>query len=233
MKNIELFVESAWVSGNFSGCVFDLALVCVFALAFSLLSLPWISIVAAPSNLANSESCQLGAGLASEFDSGPHYSTEQLTELGDSVLWWGKTKSKQFSSVQSLSHVQIFATPWIAACHASLSVTNSRGLLKLMSIELVTPSSHHILCRPLHLLPPIPPSIRVFSNESTLCMRWPKYWSFSFQTTIAQITKWPNPTLSTIAAVSPLPIMALVIHGSSCFQIQITDAPDRRMTLFF
>ena len=86
----------------------------------------------------------------------------------------------QFSSVQLLSHVRLFATPWIAAHQASLSITNSRSLLKLMSIELVMPSSHLILCRPLLLLPPIPPSIRVFSNESTLRMRWPKYWSFSF-----------------------------------------------------
>ena len=86
----------------------------------------------------------------------------------------------QFSSVQSLSHVRLFATPWIAACQASLSITNSRSLLKLMSIELVMPSSHLILCRPLLLLPPIPPSIRVFPNESTLLIRWPKYWSFSF-----------------------------------------------------
>ena len=83
-------------------------------------------------------------------------------------------------SVQSLSHVQLFATPWIAACQASLSITNSRSSLKLTYIELVIPSSHLILCRPLLLLPPIPPSIRVFSNESTRHMRWPKYWSFSF-----------------------------------------------------
>ena len=85
-----------------------------------------------------------------------------------------------FSSVQSLSHVQLFATPWIAAHQASLSITSSQSLLKLMSIESVMPSSHLILCRPLLLLPPIPPSIRVFSNESTLHMRRPKYWSFSF-----------------------------------------------------
>ena len=82
------------------------------------------------------------------------------------------------SSVQSLSRVQLFVTPWIAACQASLSITNSRSLLKLTSIESVMPSSHLILCRPLLLLPPIPPSVRVFSNESTLHMRWPKYWSF-------------------------------------------------------
>ena len=87
--------------------------------------------------------------------------------------------SVQFSSVQSLSHVLLFATPWIAAGQASGSITNSRSSPKLMCIESVMPSSHLTLCRPLLLLPPIPPSIRVFSNESTLCMRWPKYWSFS------------------------------------------------------
>ena len=86
----------------------------------------------------------------------------------------------QLSSVQSLSRVRLFATPLIAARQASLSITSSQSSLKLMSIESVMPSSHLILCRPLLLLPPIPPSIRVFSNESTLHMRWPKYWSFSF-----------------------------------------------------
>ena len=91
-----------------------------------------------------------------------------------------RVSSVQFSSVQSLSHVRLFATPWIAARQASLSITNSRSSLKLMSIESVMPSSHLILCCPLLLLPPSPPSIRVFSNESTLHMRWPKYWSFSF-----------------------------------------------------
>ena len=85
-----------------------------------------------------------------------------------------------FSSVQLLSCVWLFVTPWIAPCQASLSITNSWSLLKLMSIESVMPSGHLILCGPLLLLPPIPPSIRVFSNESTLSTRWPKYWSFSF-----------------------------------------------------
>ena len=87
--------------------------------------------------------------------------------------------NQQFSSVQSLSRVRLFATPWIAAHQASLSINNSQSSLRLTSIESVMPSSHLILCRPL-LLPPIPPSIRVFSNESTLHMSWPKYWSFSF-----------------------------------------------------
>ena len=86
----------------------------------------------------------------------------------------------QFSSVQSLSRVRLFVTSWIAAHKASLSITNSWSLLRLMSIESVMPSSHLILCHPLLLLPPVPLSIRVFSNESTLRMRWPKYWSFSF-----------------------------------------------------
>ena len=85
----------------------------------------------------------------------------------------------QSVSVQSLSHVRLFETPWTAARQASLSITNSRSLLKLMSIESVMPSNHLILCRPL-LLPSIFPSIRVFSNESVLHIRWPKYWSFSF-----------------------------------------------------
>ena len=84
------------------------------------------------------------------------------------------------SSVHSLSHVRLFMTPWTAACQASLSVTNSRSLLKLMSIELVIPSNHLILCHPLLLLPSIFPSITVFSNESFLHIRWPKYWNFSF-----------------------------------------------------
>ena len=86
----------------------------------------------------------------------------------------------QFSSVQSLSRVRLFATPWIAARQASLSITNSQSSLRFTSIESVMPSSHLILCRPLLLLPQIPPSIRVFSNESTLRMTWPEYWSFSF-----------------------------------------------------
>ena len=85
-----------------------------------------------------------------------------------------------FSSVQLLSRAQLFATPWIAARQASLSITNSQSSLRLTSIESVRPSSHLILCHPLLLLPPIPSSIKVFSNESTLHMRWPKYWSFSF-----------------------------------------------------
>ena len=86
----------------------------------------------------------------------------------------------QFSSAQLLSCVQLFVTPWTAACQASLSITNFWSLLKLMSIELVMPSNHLILCHPLLLLPSIFPSIRVFSNESVLHVRWPKYWSFSF-----------------------------------------------------
>ena len=87
--------------------------------------------------------------------------------------------TSSISSVQSLSRVQLFATPWIVAWQASQSITNSRSLLKPVPIESVMPSSHLILCHPLLLLPPIPHSIRVFSSKSTLPMRWPKYWSFS------------------------------------------------------
>ena len=89
--------------------------------------------------------------------------------------WW-----VQFSSVQSLSHAQLVVTPWTAARQASLSITNSQSLPKLMFIELVMLSNHFILCHPLLLLPSIFPSIRIFSNESALCIRWPRYWSFSF-----------------------------------------------------
>ena len=106
----------------------------------------------------------------------------QLGQTADGHIRYWKVKPvvTQFSSVYSLSHVRLFATPWITAHQASLSITKSRSLLKLMSIESVMPSSHLIICHPLLLLPPILPSIRVFSSESTLHMRWPKYWSFSF-----------------------------------------------------
>ena len=103
--------------------------------------------------------------------------------------------SKVFSYVQLLSPIGLFETPWITTCQASLSIVNSRSLLKLMSIESVMPSSHLILCCPLLLLPPIPCSIRVFSNESTLYIRWTEYWSFSFSISpsnehLGLILKW-------------------------------------------
>ena len=106
------------------------------------------------------------------------------------LTWWRKSRSvpgmfksyprDQIRSDKSISRVRLFVTPWIAARQASLSITNSQSSLRLTSIESVMPSSHLILCRPLLLLPLIPSSIRVFSKESTLRMRWPKYWSFSF-----------------------------------------------------
>ena len=104
----------------------------------------------------------------------------------------------QFSSVQSLSRVQLFATPWIAACQASLSITSSGSSLRLTSIKSVIPSSHLVLCRPLLLLPPIPPSIRVFSNESALHMRWPKYWSFSFSISPSILAVFKNQILKSL-----------------------------------
>ena len=97
------------------------------------------------------------------------------------VIVSGVQQKTQFSSVQSRSRVRLFVILWTAACQASLSITNSWGLLKLMSIESLMPSNHLILCHPLLLLPSIFPRIRVFSNESVLCIRWPKYWSFSFR----------------------------------------------------
>ena len=117
---------------------------------------------------------------------GSYHSTGWLPKISlfsrrwhySSSLWF--LPSDKIRSDQSLSPVRLFATPWIAACEDSLSITNSRSSPRLTSIESGMPSSHLILCRPLLLLPPIPPSIRVFPNESTLCMRRPKYWSFSF-----------------------------------------------------
>ena len=100
-------------------------------------------------------------------------------QIPESSLRAGRSLD-QFSSVQSLSCVLLFVTPWTEACQASLSITTSWSLLKLMSIELMMPSNHLILCRPLLLPPSIFPSIRVFSNESVLRIRWPGYWSFSF-----------------------------------------------------
>ena len=114
--------------------------------------------------------------------SGPSFwnAIRKTNALINQSLWEGGDLT--FTVVgQLLSHVRLFATPWSAACQASLPITNPRSLLKLMSIELMMPSNHLILCRLLHLLPSIFPSIRVFSNESVLCIRWPKYWSFSFR----------------------------------------------------
>ena len=107
-------------------------------------------------------------------------STHLILHFGENIEF-----SLNFSSVQSLSCVRFFVTPWTAACQASLSITNSQSLPKLMSIESVMPFNHLILCRPLLLLPSIPPSIRVFSNESALRIRWPKYWSFSFNISLS------------------------------------------------
>ena len=130
----------------------------------------------------------------------------------------------QFSSVQSLSHVQLFVTPWTAACQASLSITNSRRLPKLMSTESVMPSSHLILCCPLLLLPPIFPSIRVFSNESALLIRWPKYWSFSFN--ISPSSEHPGPissrmdwldllAYSSMAAIGPVDVVSFPVPNTA------------------
>ena len=115
------------------------------------------------------------------------------------IQWW-------FSSVQSLSCVQLFVTPWTAACKASLSITNSQSLLKIRSIVSVMPSNHLILCHPFLLLPPIPPSIRVFSNESVLRITWPKYWSFSF-------------------SISPYSIQNTEYSGLISFRMEMVGSP--------
>ena len=107
------------------------------------------------------------------------------------VCFFWLSLGQSVSSVQSLSRVWLFVTSWITACQASLSITNSQSSPKLMCIRSVMPSNNHILCLPLLLLPSIPPSIRVFSNESTLLMRWPKYWSFSLS--IIPFNEHPGP----------------------------------------
>ena len=123
--------------------------------------------------------CPVCGDTSSWFDL--HFSKNEWgwISLQENYRYQGNISCK-LSSVQLLSRVQLFVTPWIAARQVSLSITNFWSSLKLMSIESRMPSSHLILCHPLLLLPPIPLSIRVFSNESTLCIRWPKYWSFSF-----------------------------------------------------
>ena len=109
---------------------------------------------------------------------------KRQTLTGASPWGDGSNFRQLFSSVQSLSREQLFSTPWSAVCQASLSITNSRSLPKLKSVKSVRPSNHLILCRPLRP-PSIFPSIRVFSNESVLCIRWPKYWSFSFSISLS------------------------------------------------
>ena len=134
--------------------------------------------------MSNSQKTMLIQGTMSMVETNqPHY--KYCNYQQDLIrIWWytghGSACNPSVQSVQSLSRVWLFETPWIPARQASLSITNSQSSLKLMSIKSVMPSSHLILCHPLLLLPPIPPSIRVFSNESTLHMRWPKHWSFSF-----------------------------------------------------
>ena len=129
------------------------------------------------------------------------------------MIWWF-----QFSSVQSLSHVRLFATPWIAARQASLSITNSQSLLKLLSIESVMPSNHLILCCPLFLSPSIFPSIRVFSNESVLHIRWPKYWSFSFS--ICPSNEYPGLIAFRMDWLDRLPVPVTLESPLDCKEIQ-------------
>ena len=139
----------------------------------------------------------------------------------------------QLSSVQSLSRVRFFATPWTAACQASLSFTNPWSLLKLMSIELVMPSNHLIFCHPLILLPSIFPSIRVFSNESVFHIRWPKYWSFSFSISPSNeysgLTSFRTDWLDLLAVQGTLQSLlqhhsskASILHPSAFFRVQLS-----------
>ena len=139
----------------------------------------------------------------------------------------------KFSSIQSLSHFQLFATPWTAACQASLSITNSQSLIKLTSIKLMMPPNHLILCHALLLLPSIFPSIRVFSNESVLCIRWPKYWSFSFSISpsndYSRLISFRIDRLDLLAVQGTLKsllqhhsLKASVLQGSAFFIVQLS-----------
>ena len=132
----------------------------------------------------------------------------------------------KFSSVQLLSHVQLFVTTWTAARQASLSIINSQSLLKLVFIELVMPSNHLILCCPLVFLPSIFPSIRVFSSESVLCIRWPKYWSFSFSISPSNehpgLVSFRKHWLDLLAVQGPL--KSLLQHHSSKASIRQDSA---------
>ena len=143
--------------------------------------------------------------------------------------------SLQFSSVQLLSRVQLFATPWTAALQASLSIADSWSLHKLISIELVMPSNHLILCHPLLLLPSIFPSIRVFSNESALRIRWPKYWNFSFNVSPSNeysgLISFRMDWLDLLAVQGTLKSLlqhhsskASVLQGSAFFIVQVSHS---------
>ena len=147
--------------------------------------------------------------------------------------WKKSCDQPQYSAVQSLSRVQLFVTPWISAHQASLSITNSWSLLKLVSIESVMPSSHLILCGPLLLLPSVPTSIRVFFNESALCMRWPKCWSFRFSMDpskehpglISFRMGWLDPLAVQGTLKSPLQLhssKASILQHSAFFTIQLS-----------
>ena len=150
-----------------------------------------------------------------------------------SFKYEGEIKSFQFSSVHLLSCVRLFMTPWTATRQASLSITNSQSSFKLMSIELVMPYNYLILCRPLLLLPSIFPSIRVFSNESILHMRWPKYWSFSFRVSLSNeysgLTSFRMDWLDLLAVQGTLKSLlqhhsskASILRGSAFFIVQLT-----------
>ena len=134
-----------------------------------------------------------------------------LLSFPNLLAYWMQHFHSISPSVQLLSRVRLFVTQWIAACQASLSITNSWSSLKLTSIESVMPSSHLILCRPLFLLPSIPPSIRVFSNESTLHMRWPKYLSFSFSRLYIPLA-W-NPHFCTFPEHTAFPTQSVIFRN--------------------
>ena len=165
---------------------------------------------------------------------------KQLKYIVSAECAKNKTRQNQFLiSVQSISHVQLFETSWTTACQAALFITNSWSLLKLMFIELVMPSNHLILCCPLLLLPSIFPNIRVFSNESDLCIRWPKYWSFSFNISPSNehpgLISFRMDWLDLLAVQGTLKSLlqhhtskASILRHSAFFTVQLTSIHDHR-----
>ena len=150
-----------------------------------------------------------------EFGSSLHLVVRALTQVS-------RLQGSFYISLQSLSRVWLFATPWIAARQASLSITNSRSLLKLISIESVMPSNHLILCQPLPLLPSFLPSIKVFSNESALCIRWPKYQSFSFS--IIPSNEYSGMISSRFDWFNLLALLSRVFPSTTIWKHQFFDA---------
>ena len=174
----------------------------------------------------------------------PHMeSTKSVKHPSKESTLWNCKGTEAFSSVQSLSHVRLFVTPWTTARQASLSITDTQSLFKLISIELVMPSNHLILCRPLLLLPSVFSSLRIFSNESALHIRWPKYWSFSFNNSpsnehLGLISLWDGLVGSSCSSrdsqeSSPTPqLKATILWHSAFFIVQFSHPSEKALVTY-